>query len=341
MKNSAAIRKTATELTTNQSTSNGSTPSPQDLFAEAREKFTIADAWNLLGLEGEPKASCKSPFREDRSPSFSIHSGGKAWTDHATGEGGDVVEFIRTAIGGDHKDAREWLIARIGITAPTHSTSRPSQAVKEIQWPAELVEGTAATWEAFAKLRGFTFPAVHAMVHAGILKFAKLPDGSKCFVITDQSQHAAEIRRMNGKAFGESKAFPLRGVDKSWLPGVQLLHEAPKTTAVLITEGATDMLAAIDLYSRYRRIYAGVASWQPIGLLGAGCRKLHPEAATLIRGRRVRLVPDADAAGDVMADHWTGLLRKIGCEVDVVTLPPKTDLSDHLSTLLPSDLFSL
>lgn len=315
--------------------------SAQDLFAEAREKFKIADAWHLLGFDGEPKASCKSPFREDRHPSFSIHSDGTAWTDHANGDGGDVIEFIRHGIGGDHKDVREWLRQRIGTDSPSIKAAKAPHAAKSIEWPAELVEGTAATWEAFAKHRGFTFPAVHAMVHAGILRFAKLPDGSKCFVITDESQHAAEIRRMNGKAFGESKAFPLRGVDKSWLPGVQLLHEAPKTTAVLITEGATDMLAAIDLYSRYRRNYAGVVSWQPIGLLGAGCRKLHPEAVTLIRGRRVRLVPDADAAGDAMADHWTGLLRKIGCEVDVVTLPPKTDLSDHLSTLLPSDLFSL
>jgi hypothetical protein len=42
-----------------------------------------------------------------------------------------------------------------------------------------------------------------------------------------------------------------------------------------------------------------------------------------------------------MADHWTGLLRKIGCTVDVVNLPKGTDLTDHLSTLPPLDLFSL
>jgi hypothetical protein len=252
-----------------------------------------------------------------------------------------VVEFIRSAIGGDHKDAREWIKARIGIAAPTHSTAKPSQAVKAIQWPAEIVEGTTATWGAFAKQRGLTYPAIHAMVKAGILRFTRLPDGTKCFIITDDARQAAEIRRLDGKPFGECKAFPLRGVNKSWLPGIDLLNHAPRSTAVLITEGATDLLAAIDLFSRYKRDHGGRQSWQPIALLGAACKTLHPQAVALIRGRRVRLVPDSDAAGDAMADHWTGLLRKIGCTVDVVTLPPKTDLTENLHLVLPSDLFTL
>lgn len=320
----------------------------RDLFAEAREKYSIADVWEMFRLPGEPKPACKSPFREDRSPSFSIHSDGKAWTDHATGAGGDVVEFIRHAIDGDHKAVREWLRERLGIdyhdhgpvTAPSKPVKVP-QPPKAISWPSELVEGTQPTWQAFAEHRGLTFPAVHAMVRSGILRFTELPDGSKCYVVTDESHRAAEIRRMDGKPFGESKAYPLRGVMKSWLPGLELLKQAPKTTAVLITEGATDLLSAIDIYSRYRRHHGGMQSWQPVALLGAACKTLHTEAEAIIRGRHVRIIPDGDAAGDVMADHWTGLLRKIGCHVDVVNLPRDTDLTDHFSTLPPTDLFSL
>jgi Toprim-like len=313
------------------------TPAP-NLFAEAREKYSIADAWHLLGLEGEPKASCKSPFREDKHPSFSIHGGGRAWMDHSTGEGGDVVEFIRFAIGGDHKDVRQWLSERLGVATPYRPTTAP-QAAKVISFPGELLECTEATWTAFAKHRNLTFPAVHAMVHAGILRFTKI-DGAKCYVVTDASHRAAEIRRIDGKPFGDCKAFPLRGVDKSWLPGLELLRDAPKTTAVLITEGSTDLLSAITLQSRYRRELGGRESWQPVALLGAGCKKLHPEAEALLRGRKVRIVPDGDDAGDVMAAHWTGLLRKIGCHVDVVNLHRGTDLTDHLQTISPTDLFS-
>jgi Toprim-like len=165
-------------------------------------------------------------------------------------------------------------------------------------------------------------------------------DGIKCYVITDGENRAAEIRRMDGKPFGNSKAYPLKGVDKSWLPGLHLLRNAPKTTAVIITEGASDLLSAFDLYSRYRRNDAGRNSWQPAALLGAGCKTLCPEAFDLLRGRHVRLVPDGDEAGDAMADHWTQYLRKNGCSVDVVNLPRKTDLTDHLKTLPTTDLFS-
>jgi len=307
----------------------------QDLFAEAREKFTIADAWQMLGLPSEPKPSCKSPFRDEKSPSFSIHADGKAFKDHATGDGGDVIEFIRLAIAGDHRDVRQWLSDRIG----NHTPVNPPQAAKDIEWPAELVQGTTATWKAFARLRDITYPATWSMVQAGVLRFCKI-DGVKCFVITDDSRMAAEIRRMDGKPFTVSKAYPLRGVNKSWMPGIELLKKATLETSVLITEGATDLLAAIDLYSRYRRCDDGNHSWQPVAMLGAGCKQLHPQAKIILKGRHVRLVPDADPAGDKMADHWTKALRKIGCSVDVVTLPQGTDLTDHLLTLKPSELFS-
>ena len=307
----------------------------QDLFSEAREKITIADAWQLLGLEGDAKKSCRSPFREDRNASLSIHSDGKAWTDHATGEGGDVIEFIRFGIGGDHRDVRQWLADRIGTQKP----AKQPQSSKAIKWPAELVPGTTATWKAFALLRGITYPATWSMVQGGILRFCKI-DGVKCYVITDNSGIAAEIRRMDGKPFTDKKQYPLIGVKKAWMPGLELLKQATIETSVLITEGATDLMAAIDLYSRYRRCDDGRYSWQPVAMLGAGCKNIHPQAEALLKGRHIRLVPDADPAGDKMADHWTKALREIGCSVDVVTLPQGTDLTDHLSTIKPSDLFS-
>ena len=78
-----------------------------------------------------------------------------------------------------------------------------------------------------------------------------------------------------------------------------------------------------------------------MAILGAGCKAIDPECANLIRGRHVRLVPDADDAGDRMATHWTEVFRNLGCPVDVVTLPRGTDLSDHLQTINPNELFSL
>ena len=319
-----------------------------NLFAEAREAYTISDAWQMLRLPGEPKPSCKSPFRDERTPSFTIFDDGKAWKDHGTGEGGDVIEFIRFAIGGDHRAVRDWLKERIGIDLYDHgdgkAPSRPAKvatASTAIQWPAELIEGTTATWKAFADLKGLRYSTADVLVRAGILRFCKLEDGTKCFVLTDAARRSAEIRRLDGKTFGESKAFPLRGVNKSWPVGCDLIRYASSESSVLIVEGATDLLTAIDLYTRYRREECGSRRWVPVAILGAGCKALAPEAAALIRGRRCRIVPDADPAGDKMAEQWSGLLRTIGCTVDVVDLPRGTDLTDCKNSIHPFDLFSL
>jgi hypothetical protein len=308
-----------------------------DWFAQAREQLTISDAWRLLGFEGEPKASCRSPFREDRSPSFSIFDDGRAWKDHTTGEGGDVVEFLKAALGG-YTEARNWLKGRSSIPFAPQPPQKPKEDLpKKIGWPAGIMDSNAG-WSAFLHRRKISSPAAHAMVKAGVLRFCKI-DGHDCYIVTDRTWRAAEIRRVDGGNFGPSKAFPLRGVDKRWLPGLEPLYSALRATSVLLTEGATDLLSGMDLYSRYRRS-GGTHSWGVAAVLGAGCKNLHPDAIPLLRGRHVRIVPDADQAGDQMADHWTGLLRKIGCSVDVVNLTKGSDLSDSLHQISPSDLFT-
>ncbi len=321
-------------------------PAPRDIFAEAREKFTIEDLWHAFGFKGQPKGTCKSPFRDDCNPSFSIYDDGKAWTDHATGDHGDVIEFARHALGRcEHKAVREWFSERPGIDYLAHFQAAPrlpkaSQPPKVIQWPAGIRDGTTGAWHAFATSRGIAQSTAWTLVKSGMVRPCTL-DGHDCYVVTDRTYRAAEIRRADGKPFWQSKAYPLKGVDKSWLPGADWLRQGSPEKAVIVTEGGTDLLAAVDLYSRYRRIHGGKNLWQPVALLGAGCKLLAPECAELIRGRHVRLVPDADDAGDRMRDHWTDLFRRLGCSVDAVTLPRGTDLTDHLSTISPTDLFSI
>jgi hypothetical protein len=314
-----------------------------DVFGLAKEKFTVGQLWECLGLSGSPKASCRSPFREEKSPSFSIHKGGQAWTDHGTGEGGDVIDFVKRALNLDHLGARQWFADRLGVSSQSQgfAASKPTTATqprKAITWPGEIIEGTEATWTGFAKRRGFTFPAVWAMAHAGLLRFTKI-DGAKCFLVTDTESRAAEIRRIDGQPFGKSKAYPLSGVDKTWLPGAAMLRGDSPEVAVIVTEGSTDFLTACDLFSQYRRA-GGRELWQPVAVLGASCKTLDPECADLIRGRRVRIVPDADEAGDRMLAHWILLFRELGCRVDSVTLPRGTDLTDCRDQLQPADLFS-
>jgi hypothetical protein len=318
----------------------------RNLFAEARERFTIADLWSTFGFEGTPRPSCRSPFREDRSASFSIFDSGRAWHDHATGEGGDCVEFIRVALNTDHRGVREWLVQHLNgnaapacrVKVPIWPDKRPDEP-RSIQWPSEIREGTAADLQALCQARGISYAAAWTLTEAGVTGFMEI-DGRTCMVITDREGHAAEIRRLDGTLFPNGlKAYPLKGVLKSWLVGAELLRREGSDTSVMITEGSTDLITAIDLYVKYRKS-GGFRNWVPVALLGAGCRNLDAACAALIRGRHVRLVPDGDAAGAEMGRHWTKLLRSIGCKVDIVEMPQGTDLSDHRETINPQDLFA-
>jgi hypothetical protein len=311
------------------------TASKIDVFAAARERFTIPEIWETLGLPGEPKPACRSPFRDERTASFSIFDSGRAWKDHGTGDGGDVVSFLCHARNCDHTDARQWFMERLSITPPPPPTKAPPP--KKIQWPGQLVTGDHRRWDLFSRKRGICYGATFTAVEIGFLRFLRV-DGLACFSVTDDTGRAAEIRRWDGQPFfNKSKAYPLRGVDKSWPLG---LAENPKAPSVILCEGATDFLAALHLYHLYRKS-GGKSRWAIAAMLGASCRNLHPQAVELLRGRHVRLVPDADAAGAAMAAHWKSYLpAHCSCTVDTVFLPDKTDLTDNLQKMNCNELFS-
>ncbi len=59
--------------------------------------LTIYDLWRIFGIKGKPARSCRSPFREDKNPSFSVSPDGLLWRDFATDEGGGIINFIAKA----------------------------------------------------------------------------------------------------------------------------------------------------------------------------------------------------------------------------------------------------
>ncbi len=314
------------------------------IFAEAKERYTIYDVWGPLGLSGDPKKCRKSPFRDDRKPSFSIYDDGRKFKDHGTGESGDVIDFVRLMLGCDYAGVRDFFGERLGIDHLDHYPAKSKKAApktrtpRQIKWPKDLKRGGKAELERFSRSRGLSSRTAGYLKEAGIVIPCTL-SGHDCYIVTDKTDRAAEIRRRDRELFGKSKAYPLSGVDKSWPVGLELLRESLPEVGVMLLEGATDLISAYDLYIRYRRDHGGSQQWVPAALLGANCRNLHPEAIELIKGRYVRLVPDGDDAGEAMAKHWSQMLRQHGCIVDVVSLGAGTDLTDHISTVSPTNLF--
>ncbi len=324
-----------------------------DVFALAKQTYTIPDLWRMLGLPGEPKVGMNcSPLREERRPSFSIYDGGRKFKDHGgDGAQGDLIAFVQAATDWNHAEIRDYFIERLGIdrgsggnncphlqerSGPHNGDHLSARSSKPIAWPSELVKGSEEAWEAFARLRGYSYPAVWTMTEAGILRFSVI-SGDKCIVITDNERRAAEIRRVDGGLFSSgSKAYPLKGVDKSWLVGAALLADGAD---VLITEGATDLLTALNLYVEHRKA-GGKRIWCPMALLGSKCKRLDPGLLEQIKGRHVRLVPDGDDDGDRMRDTWTAMLTNAGCPVDVIRTPRGKDLSDVMAEIEPAEVFA-
>jgi len=75
---------------------------------ECKQRLPLPALMSKLGFGSEfQKASCRSPFREEKNPSFGIfqHEGRWFFKDHGTDESGDEVTFIEKALGISNRDA--------------------------------------------------------------------------------------------------------------------------------------------------------------------------------------------------------------------------------------------
>src|SRR5262245_24239323 len=68
----------------------------RDTIVRCKASLPLPELWRRLGLSGEPKKLCSSPFREDEHPSFSVfqRDGLWFWRDQARDESGDEIGFL-------------------------------------------------------------------------------------------------------------------------------------------------------------------------------------------------------------------------------------------------------
>jgi hypothetical protein len=123
---------------------------PRTRIEEAKARFTIPVLWRMFNLRGEPGKSCRSPFREDCSPSFSVSEDGLRFIDFGTGERGDAISFLAKIRGISNPEAfLELLKMAEGImpepTAPARAPEVKMNAPSQPLLPGlETQEGGAA-----------------------------------------------------------------------------------------------------------------------------------------------------------------------------------------------------
>ncbi len=288
---------------------------------DVKARFTIFDAWAALGFAGEPKRSCRSPLRaDDVRPSFSVFDSGGRFKDHATGEAGDCVDFVKLALKCDTGAALCWIRERIGDGTPQRRPETSGENKRKVKpWPV-LRAGSAEELAALAKLRTLPMSAVRAASERGFLHFG-LWHGVPFWAVTDAARRCVELRRMDGEPWAAWRDIPPRKAhcigQKDWPIGLQ---ECGPFQSVLLLEGVGDFLASFAVLQNEGR-EVDVA---PVALLGASVR-VTADAAECLAQKRVRIIGQEDDAGRRAVQEWAAALAAAGARVDAFSLAGITD----------------
>jgi len=331
---------------------------PESLVPEALSRVRIYQAASQLGLflPNNP-GSCRSPFREERNPSFSWfvgRDGRDRWKDFGTGEGGDTLDFIMKCLSCPYPAAAKELLRMAGLEQwgngtlrasglplpaprppkPEAKPSEPKRSAKE-HLPADLHQGCAEELsELIESRRWIASPqAVQGLREAsetGALRFGTFY-GERSWLLVDSQLRFFEARRLDAKPWGNGGKSNSRG-SKSLL-GVELLRPG---CVCLFLEGAPDYLAGWILKAEAEKESCSFSSdCFPVAALGASS-SLSREDLAHFRGVRVLMFPHRDEAGQQACLRWKRELKRAGAEVREINLerfliPGDKDLADCLT----------
>jgi hypothetical protein len=308
-----------------------SAPRSREQLDAAKVRVGIADAWRALGLPGEPLRTCCSPFREDRHPSFSIFADGRGWKDFATGEGGDVVSFVKCATGYTDAEAIRRVLELAGDNASPVALAPRKGPAKPVPVPYDGLAGldlqppTLGEVLALAELRHWpTFAGLELAASRGLLRFASVKhwgDTHLAWIVTDHARKSAQARRLDGEQWpGDGYAYKSKTLraDADHPPGLADVVACDRRT-VLICEGEADTLAALLL------AWAGdIADKVGVVCLTGASKPLPPSVLDTLRGRRCRVLRQTDTAGHKAALAWAESVHAAGIAVDLANLDGRT-----------------
>ena len=338
-------------------------PLDRSRLDEAKRRVPLSTAARALGLgELKPRGVQRSPFREDRHPSFSV-TGDALWRDHATGEGGDVVSFIVRASGCEDGEAIKRLLALAGLDegldlAPLRLAPRPPapppppkrDALRglDLRFPSvgELARiQHTRRWPVFA---GLEIAARRGLLHVADIRHRGEVVAS--WVLTDAARRTGWARRMDGEEWqfrnNRAKANSLRS-DPDAPPGLADVTTANRPAALII-EGEVDTLAALTF-----AWLAGTAERVGVVCVNGASRGIPPAVRAALTGRRVRILrqsdkprPDGSRPSHSAAAAWLKSLHAAGIAADVASLdgltrPDGTPAKDTADLLDGADLETL
>ena len=300
----------------------------------ALERISIPYLWQLFNLPGNPGPSCRSPFREDRHPSFSIYADDQRWYDFTTGDGGNAADFVAKALNLSREDGCRKLIEIAGTRSSGSARANPKPRPIAAKYDPLLDKEKARqrrSWPAFetpsdveivmiARQRDLSPEALKIAVERGLL-FCTTWHGRRAWIVTDRTRLAAQVRRLDGLDWDCGKAQSLLGSIGSWPVGIR---EAQAFPAIALVEGGPDLLAAFHLAWIETSTPETLALGKGVDVLGnlgvvamlGSAADIADAAVPLFAGKRVRIFAHDDWSGVAGLGKWTSALKAAGASVD-------------------------
>lgn len=295
-----------------------------------RAACSIEWAWLNLGFPGRPARTCKSPFREDKKPSFSVYmsSSGQRWYDQATAEGGDVIDFWAKAKEISNEEAFGQLCVMLGIEVKASAKYKPEPESK-VEWPHDLRPASEVECEALGMLRDLPAAAFDIANRLGFLKVG-MHKGEVLWFLTDASGKGGEGKTFTGEPCAASgkKTAALPGTSKSWCYGLKSENEYwDKIDKLILVEGVPDFFAALELVTNYP------GNARPITMLGASTRP-GDETRSYINDRECLIIGHNDPEGVKAIEMWRKRLQELGAAKVIVQGLPEgyKDLCEFVSS---------
>ena len=306
---------------------------------EAKAKLDVPAVAARLFPHWKPATSCKAPWREDNSASFSVYDNGQKWKDHGTDEGGDAPDFLAKALTLSPEDGlRQYMELAgaanepksLGNLVRSHDGDTSEKKIARSNWPA-IDLATESEAQSLANLRNLPLEGVRWAATDGALRMSTT-GGHRSWIIRSACGRNAQARRLDGGVFELNeqalKAKTLAGSVASIPIGLFFDVRWP---LVVLVEGGPDVLAA---YSAIHRLGL-LDRVQVCGMLGASL-KLPSSAVATFRNRKTRILQHNDKAGYEAADRWASQIFNAGGKVDIWTPDHEgSDLNDVFR--LPAD----
>ena len=290
------------------------TADASNVFADIKQRYTIADIAGICGLQLPTKGKFCSPLRQDHNPSCSATD--ELFTDWSSGEHLDSPAFYAALRGITLAEARRELMDRLGITGKT-SPATFQRACKPVLKPAKKTPAPLPELPPLYRCREFhdqlaarrnvSVEAVSlAADNFGTIQFFRDPFLGLGWILSDRSGRAAQARPLDRDLFIHSgnKTHNFKNTTIHYPVGIQTSWKFPADFPILLVEGSGDYLAACDVDLHAKREFL------PVAMLGT-MATIPDDCLPFFKGRDVRILAHPGDGGRKAAEGWKSRLDPV------------------------------